>query len=125
MTSTVTPVGSRITKTGLVAYFPLETWVKSQGISTTGGGEMSYIAYDYGVVKNVGSSSTTVEVELAFKIHQNAPPLNGTALWAMMNNGTLELGVSENYFNIGENVSHKINGVLIGNSVLMSILAFA
>ena len=108
MTFSVTPIGGRITNTGLVAYLPLEIWVKSQGIAPKDNGEMSYIQYDYGIVKNVGSTSTTVEIELSFKIHQTAPPLNGHSLWAVLNNGTGELGLSDNYFNIGENVSNTL-----------------
>ena len=106
MTFSVTPIGGRITKTGLVAYLPLEIGVKSQGIAPNDNGEMSFIQYDYGIVKNVGSTSTTVEIELSFKINQTAPPLNGHSLWAVLNNGTGELGLSDNYFNIGENVSN-------------------
>ena len=108
-TSTVTPVGGRISRTGLVAYFPPEIWVKNQGILSKEGVDRSYIEYYYGIVNNVGSSSTTVELELSFKIHPTAPPMNVTTLWAVMNNGTVELGVSDNYFHIGKNVSHKID----------------
>ena len=125
-TITVTPVGNRITNSGLVAYFPPEIWVKSQGIRE---GNQAFITYDYGIVKNVGSSSTTVEIELSFQIHPTAAPLyhgpSVSSLWAVMNNGTGDLGVSYNSFNVGGNVSRKLKVILVVNSISMPILARA
>ena len=108
-TFSVEPVGIRITSAGLVAYFPLENWVESRSVD----GDTSVLTCDYGVVKNVhSSSSTTVEMEFSFKIHKTAAPLNGTSLWARINDSNFPLPS----FNIGVNVSFCTQ---IDNSSLM------
>ena len=116
----MTPVGNRITKTGLVAYFPPELSVKNHVTAPRANGDLdSYIEYDYGIVKNVGSSSTTVEMELSFKIHHSAPPMSRAEVWAALNNGTVELGISDNSFNIGENVTLQIDYGNVGNTIFV------
>ena len=102
----MTPVGNRITKSGLVAYFPPELSVKNHVTALNANGDLaSHIEYNYGIVKNVGSSSTTVEMELSFRIQHAAPPMSRAEVWAALNNGTLDLRISDNSFNVGENVT--------------------
>ena len=113
----MTPVGNRITKTGLVAYFPPELSVKNY--VTENGNFTPYIEYDYGIVKNVGSSSTTVEMELSFRIHHAAPPMSSAEVWAALNNSTLDLRISDNSFNIGENVTLQIDYGNVGNTIFV------
>ena len=106
----MTPVGNRITKSGLVAYFPPELSVKNHVTALNANGDLaSHIEYNYGIVKNVGFSSTTVEVELSFRIHLAAPPMSRVGLQAALNNGTLDLRISDNSFDIGENVTPQID----------------
>ena len=116
----MTPVGNRITKSGLVAYFPPELSVKNHVTAPKANGDLApHIEYDYGIVKNVGSSSTTVEMELSFRIHHAAPPMSSAEVWAALNNGTLDLRISDNSFNIGENVTLQIDYGNVGNTIFV------
>ena len=116
----MTPVGNLITKSGLVAYFPPELSVKNHVTEPKANGDFaSHIEYNYGIVKNVGSTSTTVELELSFRIHHAAPPMSRAEVWAALNNSTLDLRISGNSFNIGENVTLQIDYGNVGNTIFV------
>lgn len=63
--SPIVPVGARVIRTGTVAYFPPE-WTVTQRSDNA-------IVHNFGLVKNVDDTNpTTVVLEAAFAIHNNA-----------------------------------------------------